>query len=674
MNSLFANPGILWALLGIAIPIWLHFYQNKTKQKVYFSDLRLLSAYRDLSKGRKEWEKLLLLFLRILALICLILAFSQPKWSFFSKRENVQGIPTYYLDNHPSLVLGNRKKYLALKDQISGSSSKIRFFNNDFNSSDFETIPLSELKSNWSKVLPSIQNPPQGSIKIHAHELSDENLTSTINWISDFPKNKDLPQLKGETQYRLLPLARKLEENIIVDSIWVADGFIQARDKFKLSIRLKTSLPSNSAKTYTLRFYLNNFLLSNQSFSFTKKRFCELNFDVSLPSIGEFPAHFMIDDEVDFDNKYHMILRTSHAQKVYFISKENQRTEMPRVFQSDSLFDFEQISKEKWLSLNNSSGAFVIMHGLESFTSTEWQMVLQRLSAGQSMLVIPESGSNYQAISYLSKLSASTGGKLSITTPTLGLSIIQPDLKKSFFNKIIEANSKGENVKTWSSSTAWNLPKSSNSILFTSKGYSYLEKCKVNKGNLFLFSGNVLDEKNAFLKHGLFLPIFQELVLQNSPSAKLNLTYSRDEFQVFPDKYFRMENLEKQVLKLKNRNGEFVLEQEWRGDHWNCRLPSSIEAGEFFNGIYSVFSGKEKVGLLAINFPKEESVIDSYSAKDLISHYSNFSNVKIISSSEAFSIESDAYQTWSTARILLFVALLLFLMEMAFLYLYTSKA
>jgi hypothetical protein len=299
--------------------------------------------------------------------------------------------------------------------------------------------------------------------------------------------------------------------------------------------------------------------------------------------------------------------------------------------------------------------------------------VLQRLSEGQSMILIPDEGNNLQAISYLNQLTASTGRKYSIEKSSLGLSVIQPDLKKPFFGKIIQANSMGDNVKTWSSSIAWSLPKSKNSIMFTTKGLSYLEKCQVAKGRLFLFSSNVLEAKNSFMSHGLFLPIFQELVLQNSYSAKLNLEYNKEGFQVFPKKYFQTGNLENQLVKLKYGNEEFVPEQEWIGDHWNCKLPSSSETGEALNGIFTIFSGNEKLGLLAINFPKMESDIKTYSLQELQSHYFNLPNVKVIGISEAFLLESHELETWSTSRFFLLFALILFLIEMGLLYFYATK-
>lgn len=672
MNSLFTNPGILWALLGIAVPIWLHFYQRKSTTTFYFSDLRGLSLQNELSKGRNEWKKLLLLLIRILALICLILSFSKPKWNFFSEEKNQQGNAIYYLDNHPGLILGNRKRFLALQDKmVASSSNSIHFFHNDFQSADFEPITSSDWKSNWSKILPSIHQQTNESIINRGNELNEDHSAPFI-LISDFPKNKDLPPLKGKRHYKILPISRQVEENVIVDSVWIDEGFIQAREKFKLKVRLKSNLVESSEKAYSIRFYLNNFLLSNQGFSFSKSRFCELNFELSLPSSGEFSAYFIVDDEVSFDNKFHFVVRTSKTQKVYFVGKNAPPT-IRRVFQSDSLFDFESITKEKWLSLKNTSKAFTILHGLENYTNSEWQMVHRRLLEGQSMILIPDPNKNHQALSYLNQLVSSTGRRIELNNENASLSVVQPDLKQVFFDKIIQANSIREKMKTWSSFDTWNFPKSKNSILFTTKGFSYLEKIKVGKGLFFVFSSNILEDRNTFLGHGLFLPVFHELVLQNCFSDKLALEYSKEAFQVFPNNHFLMKDPEKSIVKLKNRNGEFVPEQEWVGDHWNCRLPTSLEAGEVFNGIYSVYSGKEKLGLLAFNFSKKESEIDAYSAADLKTYYSNNSNVSIIDTSEAFDFQSDQIQKWTSSKVLLLIAFLLFLTEMLLLYYYKIK-
>ncbi|MFM6948539.1 MAG: BatA domain-containing protein [Aquirufa sp.] len=673
MNSFFGNPGILWALLGVAVPIWLHFYQKKNKQSAYFSDLRWLALNTDLSKGSKDWKNILLLILRILALICLILAFAKPQWAFLPKTIKKEGSYIFYLDNHPSLILGNRKGFLATKNQLQPSPSKnIRFFSNEFLARDFEWSSSNEIKSNWSKIEPSIQNPLAKSVINQFENLSDgENQEPTYVWISDFPKSKEIPAFKKNQQVKLLPISKASGENVIVDSVWVEDGFIQVKEKFKVKLRLKNSTLTRSSKRRTIGFYLNDFLLSNQVISFNPSGFCDLDFELSLPSNGDFPAHFILDDEVIFDNKYHFVLSTSKAQKVYFVQNGQFDLPLRRVFEPDSLFDFEPITKEKWIAQGNTSHGFAIIRGVENFTDTEWQMLLQRLSNGQSMILIPSAGQNNQAIRFLNLFWGQK--KISLNSEE-GLSVIHPSFNQAFFRKIIPLNSMAENLKTWDSRISLILPKSKSSILSTTKGNSYLENIPIGKGHLFLFAADVLDAGIAFQKHSLFLPIFQEIVLQNSYSEPLNLIYQKKVFSIFPKKDFQFVNKEKQLLKFKNSTMEFVPEQEWMGDHWNCRLPSSVETGVALNGFYAVFAGNEKLGIWAINYPKSESETVTYSHEDLKSHYAKYPNVEVLDPTDTFKIASGDFQIENASKYFLCLSLILFLLEMAVLGFYKINA
>ena len=76
MNFLY--PDFLWAISLIAIPIAIHLFNFRKYKKVYFSDISLLKNINSQTKKQSRLKHLLVLLSRILALMCLVLAFSYP--------------------------------------------------------------------------------------------------------------------------------------------------------------------------------------------------------------------------------------------------------------------------------------------------------------------------------------------------------------------------------------------------------------------------------------------------------------------------------------------------------------------------------------------------------------------------------------------------------------------
>jgi len=89
----FANPIFLWGLLAVPLPILLHLFFKRRKTKVDFSTLQFFHRRRKYLAHRRHLREWLLLLLRVLALLCLVLAlarlFLRSTPLAFSARTNV---------------------------------------------------------------------------------------------------------------------------------------------------------------------------------------------------------------------------------------------------------------------------------------------------------------------------------------------------------------------------------------------------------------------------------------------------------------------------------------------------------------------------------------------------------------------------------------------------------
>jgi hypothetical protein len=103
----FKHPEILYALLLLIIPIIVHLFQLQRFVKVPFTNVAFLKNIERQTRKSSQIKKWLILISRLLALSCIILAFSQP---YFSKSSTQQQVNvTIYLDNSYSMQAKGEK-------------------------------------------------------------------------------------------------------------------------------------------------------------------------------------------------------------------------------------------------------------------------------------------------------------------------------------------------------------------------------------------------------------------------------------------------------------------------------------------------------------------------------------------------------------------------------------
>ncbi|MEZ5299604.1 MAG: BatA domain-containing protein [Verrucomicrobiales bacterium] len=76
------NPAFLWAVLAVAVPVWLHLSRRRIYKEMEVGTLRFLHTALRQRRRKARLEEIPLLLLRCLALALLALAFARP---FFPK-------------------------------------------------------------------------------------------------------------------------------------------------------------------------------------------------------------------------------------------------------------------------------------------------------------------------------------------------------------------------------------------------------------------------------------------------------------------------------------------------------------------------------------------------------------------------------------------------------------
>ena len=190
---IFLNPGFLYALLALTIPIIIHLFNFRRTKKVYFSNTLFLKKVKEASSSKRRLKHYLILASRLLFLFFLVMAFCQP---FLPSESNLatSNKNIIYLDNSWSMsnevdqdLNGLDAAVLYVQSLLDAypDEAEYKLITNDFSSFSNSFKGKTEIGDFLTEIKYS------GSSR-NVHEIEERikaELTSEVNdvfWISDF--------------------------------------------------------------------------------------------------------------------------------------------------------------------------------------------------------------------------------------------------------------------------------------------------------------------------------------------------------------------------------------------------------------------------------------------------------------------------------------------------------
>lgn len=227
----FIHSEILFFLFLLVIPILIHLFQLQKFKTEAFTNVKFLKKIELESRQSSKLKKFLILISRLLALACLVFAFSQP---FLQKNTTIAASEKFiYLDNSMSMqarksggsdLLNEIKN--TLLEELNENDAKYTLITNTKTIEDlsFERLSKSLMEVNFDPIKKDINH-----ILLHIND-NNQNLSgaaSNIYLISDFQRinneiNDDL--LNEKHDYHFVDTQLKNSENISIDSIWTVEG------------------------------------------------------------------------------------------------------------------------------------------------------------------------------------------------------------------------------------------------------------------------------------------------------------------------------------------------------------------------------------------------------------------------------------------------------------------
>jgi hypothetical protein len=617
----FLNPGFLWALLALAIPVLIHLFNFQRTERIVFANTKLLTEVVQQTNKARNLKNLLLLLIRLAGLAFLILAFAQPVKDNSAANQS-GGLPKVcvYMDNSASMFLpdeGNRafEKSVAFAKGIPSQFQKKGWF--ELISNDFLSRHTWTSSSGFSDQLTEINesNEPRSFATVINRASRQFDFQSAegekhLFILSDFQKSSfgnlsELP-LDSSIRFHLVSMKHEKASNVWIDSVWLPKPL--SSDIRQNEVKVKVSaLGTGKEKSTRIQLFANGNLLSGKVITVVEggSMICSLPFQIK-PGVRLNCSVLLDDQDISFDNRFYFTLQAPKPTRIYLISG-NSKSYIPKVYSNPDLFLFKRsdYSNPDYKALQNAG--LVILEGPESPGAALEESVLKVLSEGGSVCAIPGNDRNW-VTSFCKKTGLDAISVQDNSRPT-DWKINLPDAGNTFFRDVFEEGGQNK-IKPW----AKLLLDVSNGtpILKYESGKAFLSLRKKEKGSLFIM-GSSLDEKNSSLpSHPLMIPVFYRMAfsageqsnqtLYLSPGAK-EISLPLDTMPIGSESAVELIQEGKTLLANVIRSEKSI----------KLALPeTSLSAG-----FWEIRKDKKSLGFLAVNLAKGESVPSFHTEDEL---------------------------------------------------------
>ena len=583
----FLHPEYFYALPALLIPIFIHLFQLRRFKKYAFTNVALLQKLRFQTRKSSQIKKWLVLILRLLAIACIILAFTQPYFSNQKATDNTSET-VIYLDNSFSMqALGANGPLLkrGIQDVIDGieETKKISVFTNE---NSYESITLKNLKNKLLNISYSQDQLSLNNVILKGTSLFSNSKSSlkTLLVASDFQKHNQnlLTVIDTTIKVVFVPLKPLNTANDYIDTISIESSL---NSNTEINVTAKTNDKNKDSIAVTL--FEGNKKIGKSILE--KSKGYQTSFEVQTKK--GFKGKFSIEDsQIYYDDNFYFSIPKTSKISVLAINDQTSANFLSKIYTKDEfVFKNQDYKTLDFSEIKNNN--LIVLNGINNISLALKNSLKDFMNSGGIVLMIP--GSKGDVLSYNQLISTQTKHSLkplklqekSIT----GIEFNHTVLKDVFKTKV--SNFQYPSVKSYYPVTA-----SSNKILTFEDQQAFLSQFN----SLFVFTAS-LDAVNSNFKNSpLIVPTLYNigrLSLRNLP-----LQYWTGEKNTFDLKV----NLQKDhILKLSRNKEEFIPLQS----NFNSKVQITTDEMPNEPGHYAVIKNSDTITHISYNYNRKESLL-----------------------------------------------------------------
>ena len=589
----FKHPEILFALLLLLIPIFIHLFQLRRFQKVDFTNVAFLKKVTMQTRKSSQLKKWLTLLLRLLALACIIFAFAQPftasRTALNTKKETV-----IYIDNSFSMQAKGAKGPLlqrALQDLFKNTTSneKLSWFTNN---RERKNTSLQDFKNEVLAIKYAQNQLPPSQVILKAKQLfSDEKgVFKRLIYISDFQLTENLPEIPENLNLSAVQLKPIKASNIVIDS-----AYVTSKNAAITQLNVSVSNRGDDAQEAPMSLFNNGKLIAKTAVDFSESVQNTVVFDVDY-SEGFSGKLSLNEQNLPFDNTLFFSLNKTPKIKVLAINEADGNF-LQRLFDKTEF----QFSQQSFKSLNYSDISeqnFIVLNELNEIPASLTNALNAFNEAGGSILIIPAVEADISSYNnFLSQLNMGRLVQKIEQEKKISKIVFSHPLFKDVFEK------KVTNFQNPTVNSFYNVSSNATAAISLEDGRPFV----LQNAKTYLFSAAISKENSNFLNSPLVVPTIYNMSQLSLPLPHLYYNLGRENtfaiaVELGPD----------EILTLKDSAYQFIPLQQTKASH----VLITTEDEPATAGNYQVMMQKVFLESTSYNYSRKESELQYLNAED----------------------------------------------------------
>jgi hypothetical protein len=538
----FLHPAFLWALLALAIPVFIHLFQLRRFKRIDFPNVRFLAEVSQQTRARKKVQHWAVLLARCLAITALVLAFAQPYIpgadgvtkvgqravslfiddSFSMDGQNAQGrlldqarkaaqdaVMAYTPTDRFQMLTGRfegREQVLLGRDEALEAAAQV-------DASAF-VRPLSQVLVRQREALARSEAPVK-----RAFLFTDLQRTTTD--VSNWSNDSLVPTV-------IVPIAPGKPDNLSIDSAWFDTPVRRMGQQEILHVRVRNH-GDQELVNVPLRLAIDGRQRAIATFSVQPGSVVDTTLRFTSDRGGSHTGVIAVDDQpVVFDDQLWIAYRVVERSHVMLVSGGDAQSDrsVADVFlagNGDSLHVFTSHPHRSLDLALLEQQDLVILNALPDVASGLAQALNHFVENGGSVVVFPPSrnhGAGSDPARYAA-LFAQFGAAPPALMDTALARVDRIDLDKPFFRDIFERMQR--NVDLPVARERWSLRPAAGSdvLLRMQDGSPYLSRTPHGKGSVYLCASPLDERAGNFTRHAFFITSLLRMAELSRPMGSL---------------------------------------------------------------------------------------------------------------------------------------------------------
>jgi hypothetical protein len=644
----FKYPEILYALLLLLIPIFIHLFQLRRFEKVAFTNVAFLKKVVLQTRKSSRLKKFLILLTRLGLFTALIIAFAQPYLS--KNKQSLKPKTVLYLDNSLSMQAKNGTSELfkkAIQDIITNYKevAELTILTNDdsyvnLNDKDLKNQLLSLEYSPYSKNIKTVLLQADKQFK------QVKGIKNHLILVSDFQASnvKDNLPINKEVQYSFVQLKPQITQNISIDSVYIAK---QNGLNIDLNVVLKSY--NNNTENLSVSLFKEKILVGKTACSLEENQTNTVTFQI--PFNDSFNGRIVINDNfIPFDNE--LFFSLNKVEKINVLAIGDQNEFLSKIYTSA---EFNLISnKINQVDYNKIANQhLIVLNELETIPLSLQKSISQFVVNGGSLVIIPSLKTNITNYNNLfSALKIGAISKKEKSEHQVNSINFSHSILDNVFEKKIK-NFQYPNVKSIFNTTL----KNKSSILKFENQQAFISEIKSNKGKVYWIAAAINQLNSNFKSSPLIVPVFYNFGKQSYQLTALYYTLGNKntvdvKTTILNDEVLTIQGIDS------NNNSNFIPLQQVSQQ----KVVLQIEENPKKAGFYQIIKQEKPLKNIAFNYNRIEGATIYSDMKSMVKPYDNVSystNIK-----QTFEGISTAYSVKSYWKYFIALALLFLIIEL----------